>query len=113
VPRAKPTPANGQSVRYQNSATHKDALAPTTPPRCQSRKTKVFGCIPIGPWSSPQTIDELPEMKRNHPDDDKDTFCYAVKEQIEFTDTKLALTYACNSRVLAKIIASMVSIVQE
>lgn len=62
---------------------------------------------PVGPWSAPQTIYEFPEMRPGSPGYDKDTFCYAVKEHIEFTDAKIAMTYACNSMVLAKTIANM------
>jgi hypothetical protein len=62
---------------------------------------------PLGPWSAAQTIYEFPEMKGGLPRYDKDTFCYAVKEHIEFDDAKLALTYACNSLVLSKTLASM------
>jgi len=61
---------------------------------------------PVGPWSAPQKIFEFPEMKHENPGYDKDTFCYATKEHIEFTDTKIALTYACNSMVVAKVIAN-------
>ena len=45
-------------------------------------------------------------MKASSPGYDKDTFCYAVKEHIEFTATKIALTYACNSFVLSKTVAN-------
>ena len=62
---------------------------------------------PIGPWSSPKKIYEFPEMKRDNPGYDKDTFCYAVKEHIEFSVDKIALTYACNSMVLSKTMADM------
>jgi len=46
-------------------------------------------------------------MKRDTPGYDKDTFCYAVKEHIEFTESKIAFTYACNSMVVAKTVANM------
>ena len=46
-------------------------------------------------------------MKTSTSGYDKDTFCYAVKEHIEFDDTKLALTYACNSMMLSKTVANM------
>ena len=62
---------------------------------------------PVGPWSAPQKIFEFPEMKRDSAGYDKDTFCYATKEHVEFTDTRIALSYACNSMVLAKTIANM------
>jgi hypothetical protein len=62
---------------------------------------------PIGPWSNPQKLFEYPEMKSDRPGYDKDTFCYATKEHVEFTDAKIALTYVCNSMVLAKTVANM------
>lgn len=62
---------------------------------------------PVGPWSAPQKLFEFPEMKSDRPGYDKDTFCYATKEHIEFTDSKIALTYTCNSMVLAKTVANM------
>jgi hypothetical protein len=65
------------------------------------------GDSPIGPWSNPQKLFEFPEMKSGRPGYDKDTFCYATKEHVEFTDTKIALTYVCNSMVLAKTVANM------
>ncbi len=61
----------------------------------------------IGPWSSPRTIYEFPETNPDNPGYDKDTFCYAVKEHIEFAETKMALTYACNSMVVSKVMANM------
>jgi hypothetical protein len=61
----------------------------------------------IGPWSSPQTLFQFPEVKANAPGFDKDTFCYAVKEHTEFTASKIALTYACNTMVVAKVMANM------
>jgi hypothetical protein len=61
---------------------------------------------PIGPWSTPQKLFEFPEMKSDRSGYDKDTFCYATKEHVEFTDAKIALTYVCNSMVLAKTVAN-------
>ena len=62
---------------------------------------------PLGPWSAPQTIYEFPEMKTATPGYYKDTFCYAAKEHIEFTESRIAMTYACNSLVVAKVMANM------
>ena len=94
------------SVRYHPSV--KKWVAVSTGPEFPSaRAVARTADSPIGPWSAPETIYEFPEMKRDTPGYDKDTFCYAVKEHIEFTDTKLALTYACNSMVLAKTVSNM------
>jgi hypothetical protein len=62
---------------------------------------------PIGPWSDPHKIFEFPEMKSDRSGYDKDTFCYATKEHVEFTDGKIALTYVCNSMVFTKTVANM------
>lgn len=94
------------SVRYHPST--KKWVAVSTGPEFPSPRAVVRTAdSPVGPWSAPQTIYEFPEMKRDNPGYDKDTFCYAVKEHIEFTDTKIAMTYACNSMVLAKTISNM------
>jgi hypothetical protein len=62
---------------------------------------------PTGPWSAPQTIYEFPEMNSANKNYDKDTFCYATKEHVEFGDSQLVITYACNSMVLQKVIDNM------
>jgi hypothetical protein len=99
-------PISEMSVRYHPSI--KQWLALSTGPEFPSpRAVARFADSPVGPWSDPQTIYEFPEMKRDNPGYDKDTFCYAVKEHIEFADTKIALTYTCNSMVVAKAIANM------
>jgi hypothetical protein len=99
-------PISEMSVRYHPSI--KKWLALSTGPEFPSPRAVVrFADSPVGPWSDPQTIYEFPEMKRDNPGYDKDTFCYAVKEHIEFTETKIALTYTCNSMVVAKAIANM------
>jgi hypothetical protein len=61
-----------------------------------------------GPWSAWQTIYEIPEMNPKTPGRDPDTWCYAVKEHIEFAQAqKLLVTYACNSFKLEKLISNM------
>jgi hypothetical protein len=62
---------------------------------------------PIGPWSAPATIYEFPEMNPKNPIYDKDTFCYATKEHVEFGNTEMVVTYACNSMSLQKTIENM------
>lgn len=99
-------PISEMSVRYHPSI-HK-WLAVSTGPEFPSPRAVVWVAdSPVGPWSAPQTIYEFPEMKRDNPGYDKDTFCYAVKEHVEFTDTKIAMTYACNSMDVSKTIANM------
>jgi hypothetical protein len=94
------------SVRYHPSI-HK-WIALSAGPEFPSRRAVLRSAdSPIGPWSEPQTVYEFPEMKPDNPGYDRDTFCYAVKEHIEFTETKIAMTYACNSMQVPKVIANM------
>ena len=99
-------PISEMSVRYHPSIKKWIALSPG--PDFPSPWAVVRSAdSPTGPWSSPQKIYEFPEMKRDNTGYDKDTFCYAVKEHIEFTEDKIALTYACNSMVLSKTMSNM------
>ena len=52
-----------------------------------------------GPWSEPKTLDgAIPEVDPRSPLYDKNNFCYAGKEHIEFSGNKnLLVTYVCNS----------------
>ncbi len=99
-------PISEMSVRFHPSINKWIALS-TGPEFPSARAVARTADSPLGPWSAPQTIYEFPEMKTATPGYDKDTFCYAVKEHTEFTNAKIALTYACNSMVLAKTVASM------
>lgn len=94
------------SVRYHPAIKKWIALS-AGPEFPSSRAVVRVADSPVGPWSPPQTIYEFPEMKRENPRYDKDTFCYAVKEHVEFADRKIAMTYACNSMVLEKTVANM------
>ena len=99
-------PISEMSVRYHPSI-HKWLTLSTGPEFPSPRAVVRVADSPIGPWSAARTIYEFPEMKRDNSGYDKDTFCYAVKEHIEFTDTKIAMTYACNSMNVAKTVANM------
>jgi hypothetical protein len=99
-------PISETSVRYHPSI--KKWIEVSTGPEFPSPRAVVRTAdSPVGPWSAPETIYEFLEMKRDNPGYDKDTFCYAVKEHIEFTDTKIAMTYACNTMVIAKVMKNM------
>jgi hypothetical protein len=99
-------PISEMSVRYHPSI--KKWLALSTGPEFPSDGAVVrLADFPVGPWSNPRTIYAFPEMNRDNPEYDKDTFCYAVKEHTEFAESKVALTYACNSMIVAKAIVSM------
>lgn len=52
-----------------------------------------------GPWTEPKAlIGSIPEVDRNSPRYDKNNFCYAGKEHLEFAQGKnLVVTYVCNS----------------
>lgn len=99
-------PISEMSVRF-HPTTRKWVALSTGPEFPSPRAVARLADSPIGPWSAPQTIFEFPEMKVATPGYDKDTFCYAVKEHVEFSESKIALTYACNSMVVAKAIANM------
>jgi len=99
-------PISEMSVRFHPSI-HKWIALSTGPEFPSTRAVARLADSPLGPWSAPQTIYEFPEMKTATPGYDKDTFCYAVKEHIEFSDATIALTYACNSMVLSKTVANM------
>ena len=94
------------SVRYHPTI-HKWLALSGGPEFPSPRAVERSADSPVGPWSDPSTIYEFPEMKPGNPGYDKDTFCYAVKEHIEFTDSKIAMTYACNSMSMTKTIANM------
>ena len=54
---------------------------------------------PEGPWSKPKSLDvDIPEVDPQSPLYDKNTFCYAGKEHIEFAGNgNRIVTYVCNS----------------
>jgi hypothetical protein len=61
-----------------------------------------------GPWSQWQAVHEFSEMNPKAAGHDPDTWCYAVKEHIEFASPdKLLITYACNSFKFEKQVANM------
>jgi hypothetical protein len=94
------------SVRYHPSA--KKWVAISGGPEFPSNRIVARTAdSPIGPWSAPVTIYEFREMNPKDPLYDKDTFCYATKEHVEFGNTKMVVTYACNSMSLQKTIDNM------
>jgi hypothetical protein len=99
-------PISEMSVRYHPSI--KKWVAVSIGPEFPSNRVVVRTAeSPVGPWSEPVTVFHFPEMDPKNPIYDKDTFCYAAKEHVEFGDTKLVLTYACNSMKISKVIANM------
>jgi hypothetical protein len=99
-------PISEMSVRFHPS-THKWVALSIGPEFPSPRAVVRLSESPLGPWSAPQTLFEFPEVKASAPGFDRDTFCYAVKEHTEFMVNKIALTYACNSMVVDKVMANM------
>jgi hypothetical protein len=61
-----------------------------------------------GPWTKGEVIYNMPEMQKNHPGWDKDTFCYAAKEHPEFEQPgDLVLTYVCNTMDVPKLVTNL------
>lgn len=99
-------PISEMSIRFHPSI-HKWIALSTGPEFPSARAVARTADSVVGPWSAARTIYEFPERKAGVSGYDKDTFCYAVKEHIEFGSEILALTYACNSLVLSKTVANM------
>jgi hypothetical protein len=99
-------PISEMSVRY-HPASHKWVALSIGPEFPSPRAVARVADSPVGPWSEPQTVFEFPEMKTTTPGYDKDIFCYAVKEHIELSDANIAMSYTCNSMVVAKVMADM------
>ena len=55
--------------------------------------------VPEGPWNEPKVLTvSIPEVERGNPRYDKNNFCYAGKEHLQFALGKnLVVTYVCNS----------------
>jgi hypothetical protein len=99
-------PISEMSVRYHPSAKKWVAIS-IGAEFPSSTVVARFADSVAGPWSQPKRIYDFPEMKKTFRSYDKDTFCYAAKEHIEFTESKIAMTYACNSFVLRKTVENM------
>lgn len=90
-------PISEMSVRYHPAQKEWVAISPG-PEFPSPHIVARIADSPIGPWSKPKTIFTFPEMRPSTPGYDKDTFCYATKEHVEFeTDFRMVLTYACYS----------------
>lgn len=61
-----------------------------------------------GPWTEGKDIYEIPEMQKDKPGYDPDTFCYAAKEHPEFrTRDSILITYACNTMKVQKLTSNL------
>ena len=52
-----------------------------------------------GPWSQPAAVYSFPETVPGTDEYDKDNFCYAAKEHVEFSSKpdEIVASYVCNS----------------
>jgi len=96
-------PISEMSVRYHPQWKEWVAVSSGPAPTSNHIVARIAG-TPEGPWSEPFPIYQFPEMTQNF---DRDTFCYAAKEHIEFDDSNLVVTYACNSFSFEKVINNM------
>lgn len=99
--------ASEMTIRYHPNI-HKWVAITTDPEHAFSNQIALATAPGLsGPWSHWQEIYEMPEMVSTTAGYDKDTFCYAAKEHIEFgSGNSLLVTYACNSSRLEKMVAN-------
>lgn len=99
--------ASEMTIRY-HAKIHKWVAITTDPEHPFSNKIVLATSPAIsGPWSQWQEIYEMPEMDVATTGYDKDTFCYAAKEHIEFgSEYSMLVTYVCNSSKLEKMIGN-------
>jgi Domain of unknown function (DUF4185) len=61
-----------------------------------------------GPWTDGEVIYKIPEMQKDSPGYDADTFCYAGKEHPEFeAKDDLVFTYVCNTMKPQKLVKEL------
>lgn len=58
-----------------------------------------------GPWTKGSVIYHMPEMDKEKPGYDANTFCYAAKEHPEFETSanEIMFTYVCNTTAVKKL----------
>ena len=89
--------ATEMTVRYHSDL--KKWLAVMRSPELSSDAILLRSAPEItGPWSTGAIIYRIPEMQKNSPGYDKNTFCYAAKDHPEFEQPgSLLVTYVCNT----------------
>jgi hypothetical protein len=95
------------TVRYHAQQARWVAVAPST--RLGEGRA-IYSLAPNldGPWSTPQSLLQYPEMEKGNPDNTPNVICYAAKEHPEFeTSESLLVTYACNSVVEEDVFKNM------
>lgn len=61
-----------------------------------------------GPWTDGEVIYQIPELQKNSPEYDPDTYCYAGKEHPEFeAEGELLFTYVCNTLKPQKLVKEL------
>jgi len=89
------------SIRYH--AEEKQWVAVMFAPEVFSRKILLRTASTLtGPWTLGQVIYDVPEMRPDNPQYDKDIFCYAAKEHPEFERGDLVFSYVCNTFAVAR-----------
>ena len=100
--------ATEMTVRY-----HEDSrkFVAVTGPDYLSNSIKISTSDTLtGPWSEWRSLYSVPEVTTGKPGFDRDTFCYAGKEHIEFYDAEkkeLSITYVCNSSNFQTLISNL------
>jgi hypothetical protein len=95
------------TVRYHPEQARWVAVAPSTH-LAEGRAIYSLATNLDGPWSTPQTLLQYPEMKKGNPGNTPNVICYAAKEHPEFeTSASLLVTYACNSVVEEEVFRNM------
>ena len=89
--------ASEMSVRYHPDV--KKWIAVLVDPQMFSDKVLLRTSPNLtGPWTDGEVIYRIPELQKNSPAYDSDTFCYAGKEHPEFEKPgELVFTYVCNT----------------
>lgn len=89
--------ASEMSVRYHPDV--KKWIAVLVDPQMFSDKVLLRTSPNLtGPWTDGEVIYRIPELQKNSPGYDSDTFCYAGKEHPEFEKpAELVFTYVCNT----------------
>ena len=61
-----------------------------------------------GPWTDGEVIYQIPELRKDSPEYDLDTYCYAGKEHPEFEGAnELLFTYVCNTLKPQKLVKEL------
>jgi len=99
-------PISEMSVRYHAAARKWIAIS-TGPEPASSHIVARQADAATGPWSEPKEIFQFPEMTPGAESYDKDTYCHSAMEHIEFDNSRLVVTYVCNSNSPAKMADNM------